>query len=147
MIGLRNFSAEDIPLLQKYRYPDLTEREIREMMDRWGRKEYEGKYFEQFAVADGRMLVGSISLYQHTRSVVSFGLEIFVEYRRRGYASAAVGEAFQIAKSRGFGVVLDQVRADHTGSVALHEKLGFESDGYQYINQKGNGVYLFLKLL
>ena len=147
MIVLRNFLARDIPILQKYRYPDLTGQEIQKMIKQWGQKEYEGKYFELFAVTDGQTLVGSISLYQHTKSIVSFGPEIFTEYRRRGYASAAIREAFQIAKDKGYRIVLDQVRTDNTASIALHRKLGFETDAYEYKNKKGNGVYLFLKLL
>ena len=147
MIVLRNFLARDIPILQKYRYPDLTGQEIHEMMEQWNQKEYEGKYFEMFAIMDGETCVGSLSLYQHTQSVVSFGPEIFTEYRRRGYASAAIREAFQIAKHRGYGVVLDRVRTNNTASIALHKRLGFETDAYEYKNKKGNSVYLFLKLL
>lgn len=147
MVVLRNFTASDIPILQKYCYKDLKDQEIQEMVDQWDRKEYEGKYFELFAVTAGQAVVGSISLYQHTKSVVSFGLEIFMEYRRRGYASAAVREAFQIAGNKGYQMALDQVRTNHTASIALHQKLGFETDGYEYKNQKGNSVYLFLRPL
>lgn len=147
MIVLRNFAGSDIPTLQKHRYQDLKAREIQEMIDQWNQKEHEGKYFEMFAVTDGQTLVGSISLYQHTKSVVSLGSEIFMEYRRRGYASAAIRQAFQIAKNKGYRIVLDQVRTNNTASIALHEKLGFEADGYEYKNQKGSSVYLFLKLL
>lgn len=147
MIILRDFTVSDIPVLKKYRYADRTDQEIQVMMDQWDQKEYKGKYFEMFAIMDGETCVGSLSLYQHTQSVVSFGPEIFMEYRRRGYASAAVREAFQIAKSKGYGIVLDRVRTDNPASMALHQKLGFETDAYEYQNKKGNGVFLFIKLL
>lgn len=84
MVVLRNFTASDIPILQKYCYKDLKDQEIQEMVDQWDRKEYEGKYFELFAVTAGQAVVGSISLYQHTKSVVSFGLEIFMQYPAEG---------------------------------------------------------------
>ena len=45
MVVLRNFTASDIPILQKYCYKDLKDQEIQEMVDQWDRKEYEGKYF------------------------------------------------------------------------------------------------------
>lgn len=147
MIVLRNFMARDIPTLQKYRYQDWKDQKIREMMGQWNEKKHEGKYFEMFAITDGQTLVGSISLYEHTKSIVSLGPEIFVEYRRRGYASAALREALQIAKNRGYQIVRDRVRTNNTASIALHEKLGFETDGHEYENQKGDSVFLFIKLL
>lgn len=147
MIVLRDFISSDIPALQKHCYPDLTGQEIQKMMEQWNQEEYAGKYFKLFAVTDGQTLAGSISLYQHTKSIVSFGPEIFTEYRRRGYASAAIREAFPIAKDKGYRIVLDQVRSDNTASIALHQKLGFETDACEYKNKKGNRVYLFLKLL
>lgn len=147
MVVLRHFVASDIPILQKYCYQDLKDQEIQEMMVQWDRKEYEGKYFELFAVTAGQAVVGSISLYEHTKSIVSLGPEIFVEYRRRGYASAALREALQIAKNRGYQIVRDRVRTNNTASIALHEKLGFETDGHEYENQKGDSVFLFIKLL
>lgn len=147
MIVLRNFMARDIPTLQKYRYQDWKDQKIREMMGQWNEKKHEGKYFEMFAITDGQTLVGSISLYEHTKSIVSLGLEIFMEHRRKGYASAAVREALQIAKNKGYQIVLNQVGTNNMESIALHQKLGFETDRYEYKNQKGNSVYLFLKLL
>lgn len=147
MIVLRHFTASDIPILQKYRCPNWNIQEIQEMMEQWNRKEYEGKYFEMFAVTAGQGVVGSISLYEHTKSVVSLGPEIFLEYRRRGYALAAVREAFQIAKSKGYQIILDQVGTNNTESIALHQKLGFETDSYEYKNRKDSSVFLFLKLL
>lgn len=147
MIVLRHFTASDIPILQKYRCQNWNVQEIQEMMEQWNRKEYEGKYFEMFAVTAGQTVVGSISLYEHTKSIVSLGLEIFLEYRRRGYASAAVREALQIAKNRGYQIVRDRVRTNNTASIALHQKLGFETDGHEYENPKGDKMHLFLKPL
>ena len=44
-------------------------------------------------------------------------------------------------------ILLDQVRRDNAASIRLHEKLGFETDGYGYRNQKGREVVLYLKPL
>ena len=42
----------------------------------------------------------------------------------------------QYAAEKGYRIILDQVRKDNPASIRVHEKLGFESDGYIYQNQK-----------
>ena len=51
------------------------------------------------------------------------------------------------AASKGYRIMLDQVRKDNQASIKLHEKLGFESDGYTYRNQKNNEIILYIKPL
>ena len=55
--------------------------------------------------------------------------------------------AMKIAKSKGYQIAFSQIRADNMSSIALHQSLGFESDGYVYKNQKGRDVLIYLKSL
>ena len=51
------------------------------------------------------------------------------------------------AAASGYKLMLDQVSTENAPSKALHEKLGFETDGYIYKNAKGREVLLYLYLL
>lgn len=42
---------------------------------------------------------------------------------------------------------MQQIRADNVASIALHNSLGFETDGYVYTNKKGNEVLIYIKVL
>ena len=55
--------------------------------------------------------------------------------------------AMDIAKSKGYKVVMQQIRADNVASIALHNSQGFETDGYVYTNKKGNEVLIYIKVL
>ena len=111
------------------------------------KKEYKEKYFEMFAIVKNEEMVGCISLYQHSENVISCGPEIFDAYQRQGVAKEAMSLTMDIAKSKGYKVVLQQIRADNVASIALHNSLGFETDGYIYRNKKGNEVLIYLKSL
>ena len=110
-------------------------------------KKVNGRYYEAFAVEVEEELVGCLSLYQRTASVVSLGVEIFTAHRGKGHGTRAVLEGLRIAGERGFAVVMDQVNTDNAASLALHRKAGFQCDGYVYKNQKGHDVTLWLKVL
>ena len=101
---------------------DASEDEIRDMFRKWNVKEYEGKYFEMFAIVKDEEIVGRISLYQHSENVISCGPEIFEGYCRLGFAKEAMMLAMDIAKSKGYKVVMQQIRADNVASIALHKK-------------------------
>lgn len=147
MISLRNFMDKDAIEFQQKRNVNMSINEIKELFAKWQEKEFEGKYFEMFAVLKDNEIVGMISLYQHSESVISCGLEIFECYRKQGIAEEAMILAMGIAKTKGYKLVLQQIRLDNIASVSLHKKLGFESDGYTYKNKKGNDVVIFIKLL
>jgi len=108
---------------------------------------YENKYFKMFVVLEGELCVGTISLYEHSASVVSVGPEIFEEYRRRGYATEAMKTAMDIAKSKGYKIVCQQIRTNNSASIKLHTKLGFETDDVIYVNRNNNEVNVYLKPL
>ena len=146
---LRNFiaNAEDIGLLQKFYCPEMPKKAIEKMIGDWNSLDYHGKYFEMFAIVPAGNVVGTLSLYEHSGSVVSIGIELFWGCCRRGYGTIAMNTALEICKEKGYKIVYQQVRADHLASIKLHHKVGFETDDYIYKNQRGHDVILFFKSL
>ncbi len=55
--------------------------------------------------------------------------------------------AMEIAKRKGYQIVVSQISVDNKASIALHQSLGFESSRYVYKNQKSNDVLIYLKSL
>ncbi len=147
MVSLRHFRESDAAVLLENGNICTSVEEIRDTICNWNRLIFHGKYYEMFAVIDGNQIVGMISLYQLSDSVISVGPEIFPVFRRRGFGAEAMRIALDIAKGKGYRIALQQVQADNHASIALHKSLGFETDGYGYVNRKGNEVYIFLKSL
>ena len=147
MITLRNFTNDDEAILQQYRYQSMSLEEIKEMISDWNKKEYKSRYFEMFAVMNEQTVIGCISLYQHSENVISCGPEIFTCYRKQGYGKKALSLALEMAKRKGYKIVSQQIRTNNAASIALHQSMGFETDGYVYINKRGNDVVIYLKLL
>ena len=146
MITLRNMVESDGPELQKKKYGSNTIAEIQEKVRIMNTKVYNARYFEMFAIINRLEMVGMISLYEHSESVVSFGIEIFEHYRRKGYAYEALLQALSIARNKGYKIVTVQIHVDNVASIALHKKAGFETDFYEYINRKGTKVYIMMRL-
>lgn len=147
MIVLRNFRDTDASIFQEKHSRHLSLEEIKELFRKWNLREYEGKYFEMFAIIKDEDIVGRISLYQHSENVISCGPEIFEGCCRQGFAKEAMGLAMEISKNKGYKVVMQQIRTDNGASIALHNSLGFETDGYVYRNKKGNEVLIYVKVL
>ena len=147
MIFLRNLKVEDASELQKYGYSGMSAEQVEALICDWGQKQFDGKYFEMFAIISDEKIVGTVSLYQHSLEVVSIGPEVFDEYRRKGFAKKAMMLACQMAKEKGFKIVSQQIRTDNAASIALHRSLGFETNGIVYTNSKGNKVSIYLKCL
>ena len=145
MVKLRSFTAADAEVLRQDKYYNMSIEEINNMIFDWNKLEFQNKYFEMFAVVDDNKIVGEISLYELSDSVVSIGLEIFLNFRRRGFGKQAATLALQICKSKGYKIVCNQVLSDNAPSIALNKSLGLETDMYRYKNQKDKEVYLFLK--
>lgn len=145
MIELRNFCYADAPMLKELMYPDMPMEEIQKMISQWEEKEYNGRYFEMFGVINDGTTVGCVSLYGLSEHTVSCGPEILPQYRKQGFGRAAMLAAMGMAKSRGYQIAVSQIHADNMSSIALHQSLGFESDGYVYKNQKGKDVLIYLK--
>ena len=147
MITLRPFSVKDALVLRPIMYTDMSMEQIEKMIRQWNKKQVNNRYFEMLAVICDEMIVGMISLYQHSDHVISIGPEIFPEYRRNGCAKEALKLACEKAKKMGYKIVSQQILIHNQASIALHRSLGFETNGYVYTNSKGNQVSIYLKSL
>ncbi len=52
--------------------------------------EFNGNLFEMFAILNEEIVVGTISVYQRFETMCSCGLEIFADYRRKGFGKKAI---------------------------------------------------------
>lgn len=144
---LRNFTEKDITTLQSRRYKNHSYTELQSILSEWSKKEIDNRYFEMFAIVHNEEIVGMISLYEHSEHIISCGPEIFEEYRGQGLGFQAMKLALDVAKNKGYEIASAQIKKDNVASIALHKKLGFESDFYPYTNKKGNEVFVFIKAL
>lgn len=147
MIILRHFALSDAVIIQAKRHPAKAQGEIEQLIRAWNKKTYFGRRFAKFAIVHGDEIVGSCSWFEHSKSVASFGVEVWEGERKKGYAFMALTQLQECVRENGFAIVQNQVRADNVASIRLHEKLQFETDGYIYKNQKGGDVLLYLKAL
>ena len=146
-VCLRQFNIDDAELLRANQMSDATIEEVKEIIESWKSKTYQGKYFEMFALTVNDTVVGSISLYGRADKIASIGAEIFLDERGKGYAAEGLKLVMEKAKGMGYLLAQDQVGTDNAVSIALHEKLGFETDGYVYKNAKGRDVLIYSKCL
>lgn len=147
MITLRNFDNSDVRQLQRSEYKDMSQDDLRALIEAWNKKEYKASYFEMYAIEENGVIVGQASLYGRSEHIVSCGLELYSAYRGKGYGTAAYKELLSLAGSKDFSIAVAQVKADNAASIALHKKLGFEAEDYTYINAKGDPIYYFIKAL
>ena len=147
MVSLRHFRDSDAAVLREFGNIDMPEEQLLRMIRDWNKLVFHGKYFEMFAVLHDDQLVGMISLYQLSASVISIGPEIFPAFRNRGFGKEAMAIALDFVRNKGYKIVSQQVRSDNHASIALHKSLGFETDDYGYINKKGKEILIFLKAL
>ena len=64
-----------------------------------------------------------ISLYEHSKWVVSCGPQIFEGECRKGYGYEALLRALLVAHDKGYKIAVAQIRTDNTASIAW-EKTG-----------------------
>lgn len=146
-VSIRRFAREDAEELRRRLYPDTELSEVSEMIEEWNSGACGGRAFDAFAIVSEGRIVGYVSLCEQSRSIASAGIEVAGEERRRGAATEALSQLMRYAKEKGCGIILDQVRRDNAASIRLHEKLGFETDGYVYRNKRDHEVLLYLKRL
>ena len=147
MVNLRHFSVEDAELIRRCRYPDISVSETENMISEWNTCLYRGRYFEMFAVISDGEPKGSISIFEHSRTSCEIGPDIFPDHRGNGYASEAMHLMLGYAASKGYRLVMQQIRTDNEASIKMHEKLGFERLDSVYRNRKGNEVCLYFKII
>lgn len=147
MVVLRNFIKDDALILQANAFRDMSVEQIENLICEWNQKTVNSKYFEMFAIVVDKIIIGTISLYEHSGEVISIGPEVFKLYRQKGYAKEAMIYALNIAKEKGYKIVSQQIRTNNAASIALHSSLGFETNGLIYTSAKGNEVAIYLKSL
>ena len=121
MISLRNFTLDDSIEFQQKRRLHMPLEEIKAMFAQWEEKTHEGKYFEMFAIIKDEKIVGMISLYQHSASVISCGPEIFECYRKQGIAVEAMILAMDIAKNNNIKAQTKTVIAGGNNASQIHK--------------------------
>ena len=144
MISIRHFTEHDAIIIQQKQYTETSITDIYEMITEWESNTYQGKYFEMFAIIADDAIVGSASLYEHSKSIVSIGVEVYPDQRRKGYAAEGMCLIMNHARDLGYRIIQDQVRTDNQASIALHKSLEFETDGYVFKNAKDKDVLLYL---
>lgn len=147
MISLRQFTDRDAAVIREKQMPSASPEEISGMIEAWKSNTYQGRFFQMLALTADDSVVGSISLYENTKKIASVGVEVFADERGKGYATEGMKLMIANAEKRGYRILQDQVRADNAASIALHEKLGFETDGHLYANAKGRQVLIYLLCL
>lgn len=105
MVMLRDFTIDDAESLRQSHYRNMSVEAVRKLICEWNKREYEGKYFEMFAVIGDNKIVGELSLYEHSESIVSIGLEIFSQFQGQGYGKQALMSALQICGSKRYKIV------------------------------------------
>ena len=145
MLTLRRFEAMDTELVAS-RF-NLNLDGAKNLINEWNTQIFDGKHFEMFAIISNETVVGMISMYEHSKSVISIGPEIFEEYRRQGFAKSAMEKVISIAQRKQYAIVLQHVRINNEASIKLHESLNFEKDNSIYKNKRGNDIYLYLKCI
>ena len=145
MLTLRKFEVMDTEIIASRLNLDLDG--AKNLINEWNTHIFNGNYFEMFAIINNDTVVGMISMYEHSKSVISIGPEIFEEYRRQGFAKSAMEKVISIAQRKQYAIVLQHVRINNEASIKLHESLNFEKDNSIYKNKRGNDIYLYLKCI
>ncbi|MBQ8333186.1 MAG: GNAT family N-acetyltransferase [Clostridia bacterium] len=144
---LRSFTPDDTAVLKNRMHPDMTNEALEAIIREWETHSFGGRYFEMLAASADGEIVGMISLYEQSEGVVSIGPEIFTAFRRMGFGREAMRQALDRAKELRYHTVSQQIRTDNAASIALHQSLGFELDGREFINRRGNRCMIWKKSL
>lgn len=142
--SIEPLKAQDLPILAYYE--NCTPEALQPMLAASLSQCHEGRYYERFAVRANGCMVGEVSLYEHEDGTVCDGVAIFPPFRECGFASRALMQLSDVARTRGFTVQTAQVRTNNEASIALHAKLGFVP-GEPWINRRGNEVRTWRKEL
>ena len=102
MISLRKFNHDDAESVRRNLYPDMTLQAVLELIDEWNTCVYHERYFEAFAICSDDRLVGYVSLFEHSDSIVSFGAEVFTDELRKGYAFEGIVRPLTKSSRRSF---------------------------------------------
>jgi len=142
MVFIHPIRSDEKDLFQDTSYASMPAGAMEKMLAESLAKSHDGRYFELFAVRNGDIRVGIISLYETAPGEISCGPEIKPQYRKQGFACAAVCAALEYAKQIGYTKAVAQIRQDNAASIALHQKSGFTLCR-SFTNKNGNPVLEF----
>jgi len=138
MLTLRPYTQADWPVLIRYQHPTITETEAKQLICNYNLGYYDNKKFQMLAIEYDGTLIGFTSLLEQAPGIASEGVEIYLPYRRQGFAYSALRQLLEQATA--YHTITAQIRKDNTASLALHKKLGFHITE-EFINQRGHEVY------
>lgn len=131
---LRNFKNADFEYIKQnwtsteriigITFPN-TFKDYQALISKWGTREYNGKYFEQFIIIDNLIPVGLCSLMEQTKGSVSIGVIIDKNFWRKGYCTRACMELVKKAKEKGYEKAVAGVGEFNTPSIEFCKKFGF----------------------
>ena len=147
MILLNSFKDSDVNILRQYNYSHSQIAEIQNKIHAWNSYESKNKYFELFTIVYDEKIVGMITLNQYSDNIISITPVIISSFQKQDIWKKAMLLAFEIAKNKGYKMVLQETRVTHFSSIALHKSLGFEAGKHSYLNSRGKEVNIFLKIL
>ncbi len=137
----------DVELFDDTQYSNLTCAERERLVLDSNSERCNGKYFKFFILRRQGVAVGFMNLCGVSDSVISIAPEIFLKYRRKGYAFEGLQLALNYAKQRGYKIAFaGSIHATNVASCKLHEKLGFEFIKSSY-NKRGEEIKIFIKVL
>ena len=143
MLHLRYFRYSDYEVLQKKFLPGSSEEDVIKTLDFWNMHRYNDMPFEKYAICENTIIIGTLSLFLHDDlQTVSIEPEILPEFRRKGYAKAAMQIVFRVLRSHEFWHVTAQIRKDDIAGIRLHESLGYSLCS-EAVNDEGNEVFIY----
>lgn len=114
---LRNFEKQDSSILADKMYGNLSVEQIEDMIRQWNTKQYDGKYFDMFAVVTSDVIVGMLSLYKIKEKTLHIGPVIFPEFRKKGFCKSRDEFGFRCGKKNG---LLYDFSANQNGQRSKH---------------------------
>ena len=145
MVTLRKLTNNDVQMLSE-RFHMSTD-QAKQLVAQSDAEVFHDRFFQMFIISVDGLNVGALSIFEHSPSIVSIGPEVFEEYRQHGYATAAMKIAMNLARSKGYSFVSQQIRTNNAASIKLHLNLGFESDRQVHKSRNQNEVFIYVKAL
>ena len=146
MIVLKPICSDNINDFNETSYNGMSSKQKQDMITESINKIHNGAYFELLAVYENDLIIGFMSLFAHSKHIISCGPVIKKSFQNKGFGFSAETSALEYAKSRGYTIAVGGVDESNAESIALHEKLGFEMDR-KYINKQGRTIRLYIKAL
>lgn len=138
--AVRQLFAGDLPAMHALltvfgeAFEDVPTYSAKRPSDRYLRELLESRTFIAVAALEGDEVIGGLAAYelrkfeQERSEIYIYDLAVGLPHRRRGVATAVIGELQRIAAGRGAWVVFVQADLVDAPAVALYTKLGIRED-------------------